>query len=144
MAHEDAGHYKAKHPAGRKLNETAAAAVREKAESGKISCADAARIAERLKIGMADVGETIDLLEIRLVKCQLGLFGYSPKRIIVKPAAQVASDLENAIRGALVNGRLSCRAAWEIADRAGRSRMDVSSACEKLKIKIKPCQLGAF
>ena len=68
MAHEDAGHYKAKHSAGRKLNEAAAAAVREKAESGKISCADAARIAVRLKIGMPDVGETIDLLEIQLVK----------------------------------------------------------------------------
>ena len=144
MAHEDAGHYKAKHPAGRKLNEAAAAAVREKAESGKISCADAARIAVRLKIGMPDVGETIDLLEIHLVKCQLGLFGYSPEKIIVKPAAKVAFDLEDAIRGALVKGRLPCAAAWEIADRTGRSRMDVSSACETLKIKIKPCQLGAF
>lgn len=144
MTHQDAGHYKAKHPAGRKLNETTAAAVREKAGGGRISCADAARIAGRLKIGMADVGETIDLLEIQLVKCQLGLFGYSPEKIIVKPAAKVSSDLEDAIRGALLKGRLPCGAAWEIADRTGKSRMDVSSACETLKIKIKPCQLGAF
>jgi hypothetical protein len=144
MTHHDAGHYKAKHPADRTLNEKAAAAVREKAGDGKISCAEAARIAGRLKISMADVGETIDLLEIHLVKCQLGLFGYSPEKIIVNPAAKVAPDLEDAIRGALVKGRLPCGAAWEIADRTDRSRMDVSAACEKLKIKVKPCQLGAF
>jgi hypothetical protein len=144
MTHHDAGHYKAKHPAGWKLNEKAAEAVREKAVDGKISCADAARIAGRLQIGMADMGATIDLLEIQLVKCQLGLFGYSPEKIIVKPAATVSSDLADAIRGALVKGRLPCGAAWEIADRAKRSRMDVSAACETLKIKVKPCQLGAF
>ena len=144
MTHHDAGHYKAKHPAGRKLNEAAAAAVREKAGDGRISCAEAARIAGRLKIGMPDVGETIDLLEIHLEKCQLGLFGYSPEKIIVKPAAKVEPDLADAIRGALVKGRLPCAAAWEIAARTGKSRMEVSAACEALKVKVKPCQLGAF
>ncbi len=38
-----------------------------------------------------------------------------------------------------------CRAnAWEIARRFDVSKMRVSSVCEQLNIKIKPCQLGAF
>jgi len=144
MAHEDAGHYGAKHPADRKLNEKIAGAVREKNMDGKISCAEASRIAGQLQVSMADVGGTIDLLEIHLNNCQLGLFGYSPKKMIVKPAENVTPGLEAAIRKALVKERLSCLSAWEIAEETGMTRMAISSACEKLKIKIKPCQLGAF
>jgi len=39
---------------------------------------------------------------------------------------------------------LSCAVSWEIADALQLTRMAVSEACEALKIKIKPCQLGAF
>ena len=61
------------------------------------------------------------------------------------PAApSVSSDLESAIRKALANGRLSCLDAWKIADQLQIKRLDVCAACEKLKIKVKPCQLGAF
>ena len=111
---------------------------------GKISCAEASRIAGQLQVSMADVGVTIDLLEIYLNKCQLGLFGYSPKKMIVKAAENVTPGLEAAIRKALVRERLPCLSAWKIAAETGRTRMAISSACEKLKIKIKPCQLGAF
>ena len=144
MTHEDAGHYGAKHPADRKLNEKIAGAVRIKNMAGKISCAEASRMAGQLQVSMADVGVTIDLLEIYLNKCQLGLFGYSPKKMIVKPAESVTPELEAAIRKALVKERLPCLSAWKIAEETGRTRMAISSACEKLKIKIKPCQLGAF
>ena len=144
MTHEDAGHYGAKHPADRKLNEKIAGAVRKKNMDGKISCAEASRMAGQLQVSMADVGVTIDLLEIYLNKCQLGLFGYSPKKMIVKPAENVTPGLEAAIRKALVKERLPCLSAWKIAEETGRTRMAISSACEKLKIKIKPCQLGAF
>jgi hypothetical protein len=90
------------------------------------------------------VGETLDLLEIRLKRCQLGLFGFAGKKLIVEPAAEVSPELEKAIRGSLADRRLSCLSAWKIADEMGIARMDVTSACEALKIKIKPCQLGAF
>ncbi len=53
-------------------------------------------------------------------------------------------ELEKEIRSRLSNGRLPCAAAWEIAAERKIPRMKVSSACEALKIKIKPCQLGAF
>ncbi|MFA7462783.1 MAG: hypothetical protein WCY59_06555, partial [Anaerovoracaceae bacterium] len=84
------------------------------------------------------------LMETRLTRCQLGLFGYTPESRIIKPADAVAPDLEEAIRGALLNGKISCLASWEIAKRFGIARMDVACACETLRIKITSCQLGAF
>jgi hypothetical protein len=144
MTHTDADRYAAKHPEGRTLNKKIAEAVRKRAANGEINCADASAIAENLRVDMLEVGVTIDVLEIRLKRCQLGLFGFGQKKVIVEPAVKVSAELEKAIRGALADGRLPCLAAWKIADGMGIARMDVSSACEALKIKIKPCQLGAF
>jgi hypothetical protein len=143
MTHSDAGNYRAKHPSV-KLNEEIALAVKKKVHEGEIACADGEGIASALNVPMGEVGVAVDLLEIRISKCQLGLFGYRPKKIIVTPADKVAAELEKAIRDALVNGRLPCAASWEIAEKFTMSKMGVSSACEALKIKIKPCQLGAF
>jgi hypothetical protein len=39
---------------------------------------------------------------------------------------------------------MPCAAAWDIAALREIPRLEVSSACEKLGIKIKPCQLDAF
>ncbi len=144
MTRAKSDHYATKHPEGRMLNKKIAEAVRKRAANGEINCADASAIAENFRVGMLEVGVTVDLLEIRLKRCQLGLFGYGQKKVIVEPAAEVSKELGKAIHGNLADGRLPCIAAWDIADRAGISRMDVSSACEALKIKIKPCQLGAF
>jgi hypothetical protein len=143
MTHSDAGNYGAKHPSD-KLNKEIAQAVERKVHGGQITCADAASIADGLHAPIGEIGVAIDLMEIRISKCQLGLFGYSPEKIIVKPANAVTAELEKAIRDALVNGRLPCAASWEIAEKFNIPKMNVSSACEALKIKIKPCQLGAF
>jgi|SRR5512136_2100540 len=144
MTHSDAGNYKAKHPSGVKVNEKIAQAIEKKTVDGKITCADAEIIAGTLQVTMGDVGVAVDLMEIRISRCQLGLFGYSPEKTIVKPADSVPGKLESSIREALVNDRLPCAAAWNIAAGFGISKMEVSAACEALKIKVKPCQLGAF
>jgi hypothetical protein len=144
MARADADSFAAKHPGDRKLDKRIAEAVQKRAAGGEINCADATAIAENLRVDMLKVGETLDLLEIRLKRCQLGLFGYAGKKLIVEPAVKVSPELEKAIRGNLADGRLSCLSAWKIADGTGIARMDVTSACEALKIKVKPCQLGAF
>ncbi|MEX1326609.1 MAG: hypothetical protein AB1Z29_07405, partial [Desulfobacterales bacterium] len=89
-------------------------------------------------------GRGIDLMDIRLVKCRLGLFGYRPEKKAVEPKAPRSRELEEAIRAALIENKLSCHAAWEIAHMFQIPKMDVSAACEALGIKIKPCQLGAF
>ncbi len=108
-------------------------------------CTEAFRIAEEMSIKPLEVGRALDLQEIRIIKCQLGLFGHEKgKRLIVKPAETVPQDLGEAIRACLVNGRLPCATAWEIAKRFNVPKMEITSACERLSLHISQCQLGAF
>jgi hypothetical protein len=144
MTHRDAGHYSNKHGPGDTPNPAVAEAVQEKARDGQIGCAQVFAVASEQGVSPADAGRTLDLLEIKLNKCQLGLFGYPSGKSIVEPADQVSPELESAIRSGLVSERLPCAAAWKIAEELNLRKMDVSSAAEALGIKIKPCQLGAF
>ena len=41
-------------------------------------------------------------------------------------------------------GKITCREALEIADKAGVSPAAVGKALNEMKIKIKGCQLGCF
>ena len=144
MTHRDAGDYSTKHGAGEKPNPEVAKAVTEAADAGKIACAQVFSIASELGVSPFEAGKTLDLLEIRLVKCQLGLFGYTPDKSIVKPAEKVSPELESAIRSRVADERLPCVQAWQIADELNLTKLDVSCAAEALGIKVKPCQLGAF
>jgi len=144
MTRENKGHYAKKHPSDRKMDENIAEAVKKRISGGKISCAAAFKIVSDLKVPPAEVGFTIDSLEIPITKCQLGLFGYNPQKKFIKPADSIPSTLEEAIHQALVNSRLSCAAAWDIAERFGLGKMEVTSACEALGVKISSCQLGSF
>jgi alkyl sulfatase BDS1-like metallo-beta-lactamase superfamily hydrolase len=144
MTHEDAGHYAAKHSLDTRLDPKIAGAIKKKISEGKITCAAASKIADKLGVSPADVGVAIDLMEVRISRCQLGLFGYSPEQRIVKPAENVTLELEDMIRKSLVNNRLSCASAWGIARKMSIPKMSVSAACEALKIKISSCQLGSF
>ena len=144
MTRKDRGHYALKHPTDRKANQKVIDAVKKRTSESTISCAKAFSIAEELRMPPGEIGVTLDLLEIRIVKCQLGLHGYGPKGKRLDPVDNVAPELEEAVRGALINGRLPCTRAWEISEKMGLGKMDVSSACEALKIKISSCQLGAF
>jgi hypothetical protein len=144
MMNGDKGHYSKKHPDSRKPVPATADAVQKEAKNGEVPCAVAFRIAGELSVDPGDVGSTMDLLELRIAKCQMGLFGYMPEKSIVRPAEKVERKLEAAIRRSLADGRLPCMAAWKIAKSFKVSKMAVASACEALKIKISDCQLGAF
>jgi len=119
-------------------------ALLNRASEGELPCAVAFEVAKELGMLPESVGEAADLLELRLVKCQLGLFGYRPEKSIVKPAASVSPELEKAILAGLVNDRLPCKTAWDIANEFRIRKMKVSGACDAMGIKIKPCRLGAF
>jgi len=138
------GRFKDKHPLGLQADPAIVQAVEERLINGMITCADATDIADDLHKTMQQIGLVLDLLEVSLSKCQLGLFGYDPQKKIVKPATSVVKEMETAITKKLVNGRLSCDAGWKIALELALPKLTVSSACEAMKIKIKPCQLGAF
>ncbi|MFO7709113.1 MAG: hypothetical protein R6V84_13155 [Desulfobacterales bacterium] len=119
-------------------------ALMGRSRDGQLACAVAFDIATGLKRAPAEIGRAMDQSGLRIVKCQLGLFGYKPKKKIVQPTDSVQPEMEAAIRARLENGRLPCRGAWEIAQALKMPKMGVSAACEALRIKIKPCQLGAF
>lgn len=144
MTHADAGRYSAKHAPGESPDERIAGAVRARAAEGALACAEAERIGAELDVVLEEIGRTLDLLELSIGRCQLGLFGYGPGRKTIRPAASVAPDLDEEIRGRLADGRLSCKAVWEIAASLKMTRAEVAAACEAQKIRIKPCQLGAF
>jgi hypothetical protein len=144
MTHEDAGHYAAKHPPGTRPDPAIAAAVLTRTENGLITCTDAHRIARDLDVSPARVGAAIDLLEKRIARCQLGLFGYAPERKILKPAESVAPELAAALKQRAVKERVSCLDCWEVAAAFAVARMDAAAACEFLGLRIRPCQLGAF
>jgi len=144
MTHKDEGQYTRKHPTGTAVDEEVAAAVRQKAENGEMACATAFEIAAAFGIIASEVGKALDLTETRITKCQLGLFGYGPGIKLLKTSDAITPEMEKTIRGRLVDSKLSCAAAWEIAKEFHVPKMDVSSACEVLGVRVKPCQLGAF
>jgi hypothetical protein len=125
-------------------NEKLIEAIKGRSIDEKIACSSVFSIIGGLGVGPADAGRALDLMEISIIKCQLGLFGYTPEKKVVKPAESVSEAMSGEITLRLVEGRLSCTAAWEIAAKLNVPKMDVAAACEKLGIKIKPCQLGAF
>jgi len=144
MTEKDEGHYAKKHLHDSEIKPEIEAALKRLTSNGEIPCAVAFKIAADLNVEPGDVGITADVLEMRLTKCQIGLFGYQPAKRIVKPAREVSKDLEEGIRGGLEDGKLPCVTAWRIAKDLGIRKMEVSSACEALEIKICSCQIGAF
>jgi len=143
MTREHAGHYSQKHPDD-KPDPGLARTVSERARDGQLACAAAFRLAEELSLSPAEVGRTLDLMELKISHCQLGLFGHDPGHKKPKPARSVEPELERAIRRELVDGRLPCAAAWRLASQRGLAKLEVASACDGLGVKISRCQLGAF
>lgn len=133
-----------KHGSDAQIDASIKNALVQQTKDNEVPCAVAFKIAAALQVPPSDVGKTVDLLEMELVKCQLGLFGYKPDKKIVEPKAPEHPNLEKTIRDSLLDGKLPCRKAWDIALSHDLSKMAVSAVCEHLRIKIKPCQLGAF
>jgi hypothetical protein len=147
MTHENAGKYAAKHPPDTAPNEQIAKAVREKSSGGALSCAMAEKMSKELKVHMAEVGRTADLLEIKIKECQLGLFGWGDKPHHgkdIQATDSVPVEIKSAIEKAAVNGTVACATLWRIADQLSVKRKVVSAACDTLRLKIRPCQLGTF
>lgn len=119
-------------------------AIRNKSADGALSCALCFTIAGDLQVQPREVGYALDLMDIPIAKCQLGLFGNSPIGKIVRKAESIPEELGKAIKGMLENGRLPCHCSWQLAERFAMPRIKISSACEAMGIKISACQLGAF
>ena len=144
MTHSDKGKYFQKHSQQTKVNNDLKQEILKQAKDNNIACKMAEKISQKMNTAMSEIGVAIDMLNINIDQCQLGLFGYDGKTKLVSAALSVLPQLESSITAALVDNRLPCLAAWDIADKLQIKRLDVCAACEKMKIKVKPCQLGAF
>ena len=136
--------YSGKHPPGTTPDPAIAAAATARALEGHVTCATAHDLATELAVTPGEVGRTIDLLDLRLTECQMGLFGYSPEKSIVRPAGSVSKELRSHLQNATKEDKISCASCWEVAELLGLEKMEVAAACNKLNLKIEPCQLGAF
>jgi hypothetical protein len=143
MAHQDKGQYAGKHP-DRKPDPAIVKKLEHLKEQNRLTCVAAHRAAADLQVSPKVVGIQADLMELRIVECQLGLFGYAPEPKRIDPGIEISDDVWAAIENKSTDGRLSCQACWDLAKELKMSRLDMGSACEKINIRIKPCQLGAF
>jgi len=144
MAHTDKGKYFKKHDQSIEVDEDLKNEIIEQAKNKGISCKKAEEIAGELGCSLEETGRTIDILNIKITKCQLGLFGYGETKKIVQPSKEVTQEVKEKITSSLKDGNLSCATVWKIALELNIPRMKVCADCEALEIKVKPCQLGAF
>lgn len=136
--------YGSKHPADALPDPLIASALEAAAASSRVSCSQAHALATALNVSPAEIGRNMDLLELRIVECQMGIFGHQPQKKILKPAASVPEELSERLREVAPEGVVSCATCWKVARESGLEKMAVAAACEHLGLKIKPCQLGAF
>jgi hypothetical protein len=52
--------------------------------------------------------------------------------------------LEKAVQNALIDGRLPCAKAFQIAQELNIAQSEVGETCNRFQIKISRCQLGCF
>ncbi|MCP4117333.1 MAG: hypothetical protein GY737_18445 [Desulfobacteraceae bacterium] len=143
MTHRDRGNYTKKH-SDKQIDPEAKQLLEASAGQGKITCASVHGAAKTLGITPAEAGAQADLLELRLIRCSLGLFGHDTGANTLPPMETVPETLAQLLDQTSDDGRISCRDCWNIAKTLKLKRMEVASACEARGLRIKPCQLGAF
>jgi len=120
------------------------ACILDRTKERELPCAVAFQIVADRNVTAKEIGMYVDLLKIRLAKCQLGLFGYKPEKKIVKKQDHIPESLGKAIHLKTIDNRIACIDIWQIASELGVTKLSVSNACETLSVKIHSCQLGAF
>jgi len=131
------------------VDERIAAAVRGRLEQGLLPCASAIALAGELGCEPIALGANADALRIPITACQIGLFGYPGHAKGWEGAGVAAQPLPAGLETALLaarndRGELTCLSIWGAAERAGCSRMQAGYVADRLGIKIRGCQLGAF
>jgi hypothetical protein len=123
-------------------------AMLERLENGHLPCNQAFAIAQILGVEPLAVGLAANEADIRISRCQLGLFGYGPKaegkHKIVHPMENVPERLAARLRAEAESDSITCAAVWRAADGLGFGRLEASSAVEAMGLKVSRCQLGCF
>jgi hypothetical protein len=121
-------------------------ALRETSIEGVLPCAKAFELASSRAESPRDVGAAATAEGLRIIRCQLGLFGYREfgSKGMIAVASEVPEALAAEIRAAQVDDALPCAAAWRLAEANGLPRMALAAAADALKVRISDCQLGCF
>lgn len=123
-------------------------AILDHLEDGQLPCPEAFAIARQLDVEPLMVGQAANEANVRISRCQLGLFGYGPKaegrHKIVQPLADVPADRASHILEHVDGGGITCAALWQVAERLGIRRLEASGAAEALGVRVSHCQLGCF
>lgn len=133
-----------KHPAGSQVADHIIKALTPRIQNGIITCADAHNLSKAIKVPVQQVGLALDLCEARIVSCQLGLFGGPDSIQADTPLSPTTTHLHQSITAAAKDNALTCRQAWQLAQKHAVSRLQVGQICNANEIKITTCQLGAF
>ena len=145
MTKENSGNYKAKHQGNSTIDPQLETHVRGASKDNRITCKSAQGLAQKLSIPMSQVGRVVDLLEIKITECQLGVFGTGKENKAPDPQSEELNNLLNKqLSQVTADKQLSCTDAWKVAQETKFSRSQVRAACDSLGIKIVFCQLGAF
>ncbi len=136
--------FAAKHGQDAQPDPILAEEIQKRLKNETLPCAVAFDLADRFRVSPSEVGKAVDLLDISLSKCQLGLFGYLPDNKIVVEEQTTNQELVQALKGSMQNDRLHCEAAWRVAEQFKINKLKLSNICQANGIKIKFCQLGAF
>ncbi len=144
MTRQDKGKFSEKHDSKRIVDEKLKEMVLEKSKNGSISCSAAHKISSLAGVSPAEIGFVIDMLEVRLTHCVLGLFGYPDGKPVKTSPKESKPEILNSIKETASDKHLSCLQAWNIADNLKVGRLSVSREAESKGYRINECQLGAF
>ncbi len=108
-----------------------------KNEEGKLTCANAYKIAHKLKIEPKIVGKTADDINVRITDCDLGQFG--KKDLSKNYEKEIIEELENL---ADEKRRIFCKDARELAKKYNLKK--IRSAIKDNHFNVIYCELGVF
>ncbi len=111
---------------------------------GRLPCAVAFTITEKLDVTPRMVGNKANELKIRIIDCQLGCFAVEKATRPALDDMEIATALAEELRASMINRQLPCTAAFEVARKLKTSRKEVGDAATKLNIRLINCQLGCF
>jgi hypothetical protein len=122
--------------------------IQVRAHDGNVPCAAAHTVAWETGATPGQIGALVDELGLVITQCQLGLFGYGPKAEgkskLIRPMPAIPEALRAKLQARAKEGRITCRACWDIANEMDLERLAVGNAADAMGLKIRPCQLGAF
>jgi len=111
---------------------------------GRLPCAVAFKVAKKLNITPRTVGDKANEMKVKIINCQLGFFAVEKATHSDLDDIPIAAEVQEKIQTSLINSKLPCSVAFQIAGELKVGRKQVGDTTTKLNIKIANCQLGCF